>query len=81
MTGSWLGLLAAADAYAIPLAALIVSGAALIYSAMGGHRQSRDREMSDLRKELDECKSQRAALERENIALMRDSIFKDNESR
>ena len=65
-------VLAQANVYAVPVAALIVSAAALVYGAMGGHRSSRDREMNDLRDELKECKSQRAALERENIALMRE---------
>ena len=68
--GSWL-VIAEANVYAVPAAALIVSAAALVYGAMGGHRQSRDREMADLRDELRECRSQRSALERENIALMR----------
>ena len=73
-------VLAAAEAYAIPLSALIVSAAALIYGTVGGNRSSRDREMSDLKDELKECKSQRSALERENIELMRQLTNSRNEN-
>jgi hypothetical protein len=92
MTGSY-AVLAAADAtYAIPLAALIVSAAALVYGAMGGRRSTMTgieaslnnrltdlvRQVDDLRDDLKECVSQRAALERENVALMRQVMHLKN---
>jgi cell division protein FtsB len=77
--------LAELSPYAIPLAALIVSAAALVYGAIGGRRTTMTgieaslnnrltdlvRQVDELKEELHECTRQRASLERENIALMR----------
>ena len=82
--GNWL-VLADASLYAVPLAALIVSMCALVYGAMGGRRATMTgieaslnnrltdlvRQVDELKEELHECTRQRAALERENIVLMR----------
>ena len=84
MTGSSL-VISDATVYAVPLAALIVSVAALVYGAMGGRRSTMSsietslnnrltdlvRQVDELKEELHDCTKQRAALERENIALMR----------
>jgi hypothetical protein len=75
--------------FAIPLGALILSAAALIYGVMGGRSETmtgieralNDRitdlshQVSELKIELRECASQRAAVERENVELMR-QVFK-----
>ena len=82
--GNWL-VLADTSLYAIPLAALIVSACTLVYGAMGGRRATMTgieaslnnrltdlvRQVDELKDERDECARQRAALERENIVLMR----------
>ena len=78
-------LIADLTTVAIPVSILILSTATLIYNAVSGKRQTMSgleaslnnrltdlvRQVDELKEELHECTRQRASLERENIALMR----------
>jgi cell division protein FtsB len=85
--GNGIALLVGASDYAIPLGALILSAAALAFTALGMRSKASGTYVSDLERRVKECEDGRAQLKRrlgeledENINLMRRVMKLENGS-